>query len=73
MPARPKNADVRTREYLTDDEVRRLVEAAKVNRHGLRASELTDLRWDWPSVLNLKFAALRLGFGGRVVHAESLD
>jgi type 1 fimbriae regulatory protein FimB/type 1 fimbriae regulatory protein FimE len=60
MPTRPKNADVRTREYLTDDEVRRLAEAARANRHGhrdatmiliayrhgLRASELTDLRWD---------------------------
>jgi type 1 fimbriae regulatory protein FimB/type 1 fimbriae regulatory protein FimE len=60
MPRRPKNADLRTREYLTDDEVQRLVEAAKANRHGhrdatmilvayrhgLRASELTDLRWD---------------------------
>ena len=60
MPVRPKNADVRTREYLTDDEVQRLIEAAKANRHGqrdatmilvayrhgLRASELTDLRWD---------------------------
>src|SRR5476649_1127250 len=60
MPVRPKNADVRTREYLTDDEVQRLAEAAKANRHGqrdatmilvayrhgLRASELTDLRWD---------------------------
>src|SRR5438270_1863964 len=60
MPVRPKNADVRTREYLTDDEVQRLAEAAKASRHGhrdatmilvayrhgLRASELTDLRWD---------------------------
>ncbi len=60
MPRRPKNADMRTREYLTDDEVQRLAEAAKGNRHGhrdatmilvayrhgLRASELTDLRWD---------------------------
>ncbi|MEW6450042.1 MAG: tyrosine-type recombinase/integrase [Pseudomonadota bacterium] len=60
MPRRLKNADLRTREYLTDDEVQRLAEAAKRNRHGhrdaimilvayrhgLRASELTDLRWD---------------------------
>ena len=60
MPVRRKNADLRTREFLTDDEVQRLVEAAKANRHGqrdatmilvayrhgLRASELTDLRWD---------------------------
>src|SRR5690349_7578938 len=60
MPRRLKNADLRTREFLTDDEVQRLTEAAKANRHGhrdatmillayrhgLRASELTDLRWD---------------------------
>jgi type 1 fimbriae regulatory protein FimB/type 1 fimbriae regulatory protein FimE len=59
-PRRPKNGDVRSREYLTDREVERLIEAAKGNRwghrdatmilvcyrHGLRASELTDLRWD---------------------------
>ena len=56
---RPKNAEVRTREYLTDAEVARLTEAAKANRyhrdatmilvayrHGLRASELTDLQWN---------------------------
>ena len=29
---RPKNAEVRTREYLTDAEVARLTEAAKANR-----------------------------------------
>ena len=59
-PRRPKNDDVRSREYLTDQEVERLQETAKANRwghrdatmilvcyrHGLRASELTDLRWD---------------------------
>ena len=50
----------RSREYLTDREVERLIEAAKQNRsghrdatailvayrHGLRASELVALRWD---------------------------
>jgi integrase len=50
----------RSREYLTDREVERLIEAAKQNRsghrdatailvayrHGLRASELVTLRWD---------------------------
>jgi integrase len=60
IPHRPKNAELRTREYLTDDEVQRLADAAKANRHGhrdvtmilvayrhgLRASELTDLRWN---------------------------
>jgi integrase len=60
MPIRRKNAELRTREYLTDDEVQSLIEVAKANRyghrdatmillayrHGFRASELTDLRWD---------------------------
>ena len=59
-PRRPRNADLRTREYLTEAEVERLMEAANGNRwghrdatiilvayrHGLRAAELVDLRWD---------------------------
>jgi integrase len=59
-PRRPKNADVRTREHLTPSEVEVLIEAAKGNRrghrdatmilvsyrHGLRAAELCDLRWN---------------------------
>ena len=59
-PRRPPNADLRTREYLTEAEVERLMKAAKRNRwghrdatmilvayrHGLRVSELVDLRWD---------------------------
>jgi integrase len=58
-PRRPKNAELRTREHLTPDEVERLIEAAKSNRHGhrdaltvllayrhgLRAAEVVDLRW----------------------------
>jgi integrase len=60
VPTRRPNADLRTREYLTEAEVERLLGATKGNRwahrdatmilvayrHGLRASELTDLRWD---------------------------
>ena len=60
MPLRRPNAELRTREHLTAQEVNRLIEAAKGNRdghrdatmiliayrHGLRASELVDLRWD---------------------------
>jgi len=60
VPLRRPNAELRTREYLTDAEVARLTEAAKGNRwgqrdatmilvayrHGLRAAELCDLRWD---------------------------
>jgi integrase len=59
-PKRLPNADLRTREYLTEREVERLMNAARGNRwghrdatmllvayrHGLRASELVDLRWD---------------------------
>ena len=58
-PRRLPNRDLRTREHLTEAEVERLMEAAKGNRHGprdatlvlvayrhgLRASELVDLRW----------------------------
>jgi integrase len=59
-PRRRPNAELRTREHLTEREVERLIEAAKANRHGhrdatmvllayrhgLRASEICDLRWD---------------------------
>jgi integrase len=59
-PKRLPNAALRTREYLTEAELERLMEAAKGNRwgrrdatmilvayrHGLRVSELVDLRWD---------------------------
>jgi len=58
-PRRLPNAKLRTREFLTEAEVERLMAAAKRNRwghrdatmvlvgyrHGLRASELVDLRW----------------------------
>jgi hypothetical protein len=35
-PRRSKNTELRTREHLTLDEVERLIEAAKSNRHGHR-------------------------------------
>ena len=58
---RPRNADVRSREYLTPSEVERLLKAAGrrgrygqrdaclilvAYRHGLRVSEVVSLRWD---------------------------
>jgi integrase len=60
MPLRRPNAELRTREYLTESEVERLRGATKGNRyglrdatmillayrHGFRAIELVDLRWD---------------------------
>ena len=59
-PKRRRNGDLRTREYLTEHEVERLIAVAKRNRHGhrdttmvlvayrhgLRVAELVDLRWD---------------------------
>jgi integrase len=68
-PLRRPNAELRTREHLTEPEVERLMKAAGGNRHGhrdatavlvafrhgLRASELVDLRWD-----QIDFAGARL-------------
>src|SRR5471032_1155622 len=65
-PRRRPNSELRSREYLTEAEVEKLIEAARRNRyghrdatmilvayrHGLRASEVCDLRWeqiDWNS------------------------
>jgi site-specific recombinase XerD len=60
-PRRRKNVELRPREYLTEKEVERLIDAARKHsryghrdasmiliafRHGLRASELCSLRWD---------------------------
>jgi integrase len=59
-PMRTPNADLRSREYLTEAEIERLMAAARQNRwghrdatmllvayrHGLRVAELVDLRWD---------------------------
>jgi type 1 fimbriae regulatory protein FimB/type 1 fimbriae regulatory protein FimE len=59
-PLRRPNAELRTREHLTAGEVEALMTAAKSNRyghrdatmiliayrHGLRAAELVDLRWE---------------------------
>jgi type 1 fimbriae regulatory protein FimB/type 1 fimbriae regulatory protein FimE len=59
-PKRVPNGHLRTREYLTEAEVERLMAAARKNRwghrdatmilvayrHGFRPAELVDLRWD---------------------------
>jgi integrase len=59
-PLRRRNIALRSREHLTETEVKRLIEAAKGNRHGhrdatmvlvayrhgLRASEVCDLQWE---------------------------
>lgn len=57
---RKPNAELRTREHLTTDEVEKLIDSASTNRqgqrdalmvllsfrHGLRAAEVCDLRWE---------------------------
>ena len=59
-PLRRPNSELRSREHLTETEVEKLIEAAKGNRHGhrdatmvlvayrhgMRAAEICDLRWD---------------------------
>jgi integrase len=69
-PGRRPNVELRTREHLTVAEVEGLIEAAKGNRHGhrdatmilvafrhgLRAAEVCDLRWD------------QVDFNGAVLH-----
>jgi len=71
-PRRRPNAAYRTREHLTAGEIEKLITAAGANRwghrdatmilvayrHGLRASELTDLRWD------------QIDFSGAVLHVR---
>ena len=71
-PTRRPNAELRTREHLTPGEVDALIEAAKANRyshrdatmilvafrHGLRAAEVCDLRWD------------QVSFDGAVMHVR---
>jgi site-specific recombinase XerD len=60
VPRRSKNSELRTREYLMESEIEVLISAARQRRqghrdaamilvslrHGLRASEVVDLRWD---------------------------
>ncbi len=81
-PLRRPNAELRTREYLTDAEVAKLMEAAKANRyghrdatmvllayrHGLRASELIDLRWDQIDFDNATLAVRRAKKGTPSTH-----
>jgi type 1 fimbriae regulatory protein FimB/type 1 fimbriae regulatory protein FimE len=82
MPRRRPNRELRTREHLTSDEVNRLLAAAKGNRwghrdctmiliayrHGLRASELVDLRWDQVDFTHAVLHVRRLKNGTPATH-----
>jgi integrase len=81
-PRRAKNAELRSREYLEDHEVDKLIEAAKGNRygdrdglmillayrHGLRSSELVDLRWEQVDFKSASLAVRRLKNGTPSTH-----
>jgi len=81
-PTRLPNANLRTREYLTDVEVQRLMKAAGGNRwghrdatmilvayrHGLRVSELVDLRWDQIDFNHGNLAVRRVKQGSPSTH-----
>src|SRR6266850_5872195 len=82
VPLRRPNAELRTREYLTDAEVAQLTEVAKGNRwghrdatmilvayrHGLRAAELVDLRWDQIDFDTATLAVRRVKRGTPATH-----
>ena len=79
---RKPNAAYRSREHLSEREVERLVEAAKDNRwghrdstmvllafrHGLRASELVDLRWEQVDLENAILHVRRVKQGTPATH-----
>ena len=82
-PVKPKNSDVRTREYLTSAEMKKLKEAARNNgrngfrdwllislmyAHGLRVTEACDLRWDQVDFDHAKLHVNRLKNGDPSVH-----
>ena len=83
MPRKPLNAEVRSREYLTEDEVEALIKAAKqtgrhghrdgalilmMYRHGLRVSEVIALRWDQVDFKKAKIHINRLKNGEAATH-----
>ena len=79
---RLSNANYRTREYLTEREVERLMKAAGDNRHGhrdgtmillafrhgLRASELCALRWEQVDLAHGRLHVSRVKNGMPSVH-----
>jgi type 1 fimbriae regulatory protein FimB/type 1 fimbriae regulatory protein FimE len=81
-PRRPKNKDLRPREYLTEREVEQLIEGCKGNRwphrdatmillafrHGLRASEVCDLQWTQIDFATAMLAVTRAKHGTSATH-----
>ena len=83
VPTRPKNGDVRSREFLLSDEVEALMKAAGsvgrhrlrdralilvAYRHGLRVSELVGLKWDQINFRAAHMHVSRLKNGSPATH-----
>lgn len=83
VPLRLKNLEYRSREYLTEDEVERLMDAASrvgrhghrdatlillSYRHGLRVTELVSLRWEQVDLKQGLMHINRLKHGNPSVH-----
>jgi type 1 fimbriae regulatory protein FimB/type 1 fimbriae regulatory protein FimE len=82
-PEKPRNVDVRSREYLTPEEAKKLREAARnigrhgfrdwvlimmAYRHGLRVGEIVALRWEQVEFKTAKLHVNRLKNGDPSVH-----
>lgn len=82
-PVKPRNADVRSREYLTPAEATELREAAKnlgrhgfrdwllimmMYRHGFRVGELINIKWDQVDFKTGKLHVNRLKNGDASIH-----
>src|SRR6266571_6610199 len=87
LPKRLPNSAYRVREYLTEKEVDRLIEAAKrrgrngardaaaillAYRHGLRAAELCSLRWSQIDLRNGRLHVNRAKGGHHPLHGPEL-
>jgi len=86
-PKRPANKDLRTREHLTEAEVKKLIKATAANRyghrdstmvllayrHGLRASELVDLRWEQVDLKSAVLHVRRVKAGSPATHPLTGD
>ena len=82
MARRRPNAELRTREYLTEPEIEKMLKATGTNRwghrdatmilvayrHGLRVAELIDLRWDQVEFENARLHVRRAKNGTPSVH-----
>ena len=88
VPIRPKNQEVRSREHLLPDEVSALMKAASqvgrhrlrdrmliliAYRHGLRVSELVELKWDQVDLKRAQMHVNRLKNGSPATHPIESD